>query len=159
MSTKPTKGGRTPISQKEQESADFMSEDLDYNILKLDPELKAEIEAQGLTFRWLNAPKYLKGGNFHQSGWRAYRKKLSDSEKGSMDFNFGVSPEGYIIRNDLILGVKPKEQQERWKKHLRKKAQMQSYNNTDQKRASELRESAASQGVKAKIYEGYDENE
>ena len=156
MSTK-NKQGREPISQKAAiESSDFSHDDLDFNLLKIDPELKAQLDKEGFAFRWINAPKYLAGGNFHQSGWRAYRMKRDEADRGAVDFNFGVSPEGYIIRNDLILAVKPKEQQERWKKHLKKKADLQS--GVEMQRADELRSRIRESGFKAKIHEGYDEN-
>lgn len=155
-SNKSSRGGRVPLSSKSAVSSDFTHDELDFNLLRLDPELKAELDEKGFVARWINAKKYLSGGNYHQSGWRAYRKQVSNEDRGALDFNYGVSPEGYIIRNDLILAVKPAEHQEKWKAHLRRKADIQSGVNNS--RASELREAAAERGVKAKIYEGYEEN-
>ncbi len=160
MSKQANKAGRTPIAQKEEQiSSDFSNEEFDFNILKLDPELKAELEGQGLAWRWLNAPKYLTGGNYHRSGWRAYRKDVSKADRGSLDFNLGVSPEGYIIRNDLILGVKKKEEQAKWKRYLQHKAKIQSGKSDNGERAQDLREKARSAGMKVKVYEGYDDND
>lgn len=154
--SKKNSGGRPTTEMKaELEAADFTHEDLDFNMLKIDPELKEELEAQNLAYRWINAPTYLKGGNFHRSGWRAYKRKKPAT--GAVDFNLGTSGDDFIIRNDLILAVKPKEQQERWKAMVKRRTDLQS--GSDSSRADELRAAARAQGVKAKILEGYDEND
>src|ERR1044072_8619905 len=89
--------GRAPLSTKKNaESADLLGLDLDYNIQNIDPELRKELDDQGLVPRWINAKQYLSGGNFHKSGWRAYGAPKTNVETtGSMDFAFGRSPEGY----------------------------------------------------------------
>lgn len=157
MSNKQVKGGRLPLSTKETlDSSDFSHEDLDFNILKVDPELKAELEGQGLAYRWINAKNYSSSGNFHKSGWVAYRRK-DEASRGSLDFNYGSSPEGYIIRNDLILAVKKQEAHARWKAKVRQKAEIMS--GVNGQKANELREAVRGAGVKARVFEGYDEND
>jgi hypothetical protein len=152
--SKITKGGRTPIAAKI-ENSDFSHDEFDYSIMRLDPEIIAHLEEKGLSFRWINATKYKNDGGFHKSGWRAYRLP-DDVGSGSLDFSFGRSPEGYLIRNDLMLAVKPKELQERWKKHLASKVAAQDV--SGKSRADELREMSRKAGVKTTVTEGYDEN-
>lgn len=153
--SKPNKAGKTPLAAKT-EASDFTHDDLNYSILDLDPELKAEIEGQGLVARWINAPKYLQGGNFHQSGWRAYKAKPVEA-KGALDFSYGRSPEGYVIRHDLLLAVKPAELQARWKARIQAKARASSGKDY----AKELKEKLNSAGVGAsvKVHDGYEANE
>lgn len=150
------KGGKMPVNAKDvAEESDFAMDDLDFNILRLDPELKKEFEEKGYVPRWINATSYKNGGNFHKSGWRAYRR-TEGADVGAADFNFGVSPEGYIIRNDLLLAFRPKELNDRWAANIRRKTAIASGGDTT--RAEQLRESARQHGVKAKILDGYDEN-
>ena len=150
-----SKGGKLPMSQKKNEVSDLFIED--DSILALDPEIAREIESKGFAFRWINAGKYRAGGNFHKSGWRAYRRETKkDESPGSLDFNYGTSPEGYIIRNDLLLAVKPKEAHERKLARVRQKAEMMA--GVEKRRASELREHMKNNGLGTKVFEGYEGN-
>lgn len=151
MAKQVNKGGKTPLSQK-QDSSSF--EDMDYSILNIDAELKAELDGKGLVARWLNTKKYMADGNFHKSGWRAYKSDRK-GEVGSLDFNYGVNPDGYLIRGDLVLGVKKKEDQERWASRIRAKTARQMGKN----RAEELRETLDKGGLKAEIHDGYEDND
>ena len=154
MSKQGNKGGKLPLSAKnavEQMNAD--REELDQSVLKVDADLLAKITAEGLVCRWINATKYKNGGNFHKSGWRPYKVTQSSTDRGSYDFSYGVSPEGYLIRNDLILAVKKKDDQERWKSHIHKRAQAMA-GKQDETIAS-FKERARSGG--AKVLEGYDD--
>ena len=152
-----SKAGKTPISVKQAASEyDFGHDDLDYSIFKIDPQLQEELNKKGLVARWINARTYTQGGNFHRSGWQAYRR-TTGSDRSSADFAMGVSPEGFIVRNDLILAVKPKDVQERWAKKIRARTEAQ--NGASANRGRELKESAERAGVNIKVHEGYEEND
>ncbi len=151
--SKQVKSGKIPLSSKKNEASDLFIEE--ESILSLDPEIKREIESQGLAFRWINAGKYRAGGNFHKSGWRAYRRKAGETQ-GSLDFNYGTSPEGYIIRNDLLLAVKPVEAHERKLAQVRQKAEMMA--GVEKRRAAELKEHMKAAGLGTKVFEGYEGN-
>lgn len=157
MAKKSNEGGRIPLSEKDAlDSSDFSHEDLDYNLLKLDPELVKELKGKGLAYRWINAKKFQAGGNFHQSGWRPYKRE-QDKPVGAMDFSYGVSPEGYIQRHDLLLAVKTQSEYSRWQAKIKRRADIMS--GVNRNRADELRQAAKEAGVKMKITEGYEENE
>lgn len=146
------KQGRVPLSKKNEESA-MVSSDLDYDIFRLSPELLKELEEKGLAHRWLNAPKYFKGGNFHRSGWKAYRS----DKKGADAFDAGINPEGFIIRNDMLLGVKPAAEHERWRARIRQHSARLS-GTAIQGKTAELRAQVGELGG-GKVYEGYEDNE
>jgi hypothetical protein len=148
--------GKVPVSKKNDVELSHSFDDLDYNILKLDPELEKEIKAKGLVVRWVNAKKYQVDGNYHRSGWRAYKlDSASTAGKGSLDFNFGVTPEGYVIRNDLLLAYKTKESQERWRARIQAKTAAQN----GRSYAKELKAAFSDKGVAAKIHDGYEEGD
>ena len=151
--SKQSKGGRIPLSQKKEDSAVFIEDD---SILALDPEIIREIEAKGLSYRWINAGKYRSGGNFHKSGWKAYMREGS-KQAGSLDFSYGSSPEGYIVRNDLLLAVKPKESYERKRAQIQQKADMMA--GVEKTRGQELKERMKQAGFGGKVYEGYESND
>lgn len=151
--------GKTPLSAREQAALEYGgTSGGEFGMQDLDPQLKQELSELGLVPRWINAKQYLGSGNVHRSGWKAYRvKPKKDADIGGIDFTLGVSPEGYIIRNDLLLAVKTIESHEKYKAQVRKRTEAQEV--TDAERAEEMRENARKAGVKARIYEGYDENE
>lgn len=146
--------GKVPVSAKKQaQSADFMNSEL--NVLMIDPTLRQELEEQNLVYRWINAKQYLSGGNFHKSGWVAYRPK-STAGSGNTDFLFGRSADGYIIRHDLLLAVRPKEANTAHKRRLQNRVDAQT--GLKSTRAQQLREQAQEAGIKMRIHDGYEEN-
>jgi hypothetical protein len=145
--------GKMPISQK-RENSDFANEDLDFNPLKLDPELKKELAEQGLVGRFLNARQLQENYGFHKSGWQVYKRKGSVAGAGA--FKFGQDPEGHVRYRDLILGVKPAEEQARWKAKLAASNRRKTAFN--QQAANELREMARQAGAEIKVHEGFDYN-
>jgi hypothetical protein len=146
MSNKPNSNlkGRQPLSTKT-EASDFTHDDFDFNLLKIDPELKAELEGQGFSYRWINKKTYVDRGNNHRTGWKAYKKQASES-RGSIDFDYGISPEGYVVRGDLILAVKPKAAQDAYRQHIRAKTERQSA--VARRQAQQLRQMAGHEGIK-----------
>lgn len=156
MSTKQVnKGGKLPVSAKKAADMSDFSDLEQLNLLAIDEGLKKELDDKGLAFRWINAKVYMNGGNFHKSGWTAYRRSASTQPKETHEFQYGTSPEGFIIRHDLLLAVKPKEQQERWKQYLGVKAARQSASNDEN--IKKFKEKAKESG--AKVHEGYDDND
>ena len=147
--------GRTPLSQKKASmTSDLSSDDLDFNMLRLDEDLLAELKKQSLVHRWINAKQFTASGNYHRSGWRPYRSEKR-ADKGSLDFNYGLDPEGYYRRGDLILAVKKIEMHERWRARIRARTMAASGKNY----AEELRERVRDSGVKAQVHDGYDDND
>lgn len=155
---KVVKGGKTPSAVKKskvEELNDFRAE-MDQSVLKLDDALLKEIADLGLVPRWINATKYKAGGNFHKNNWKPYKVSNASgtSDRGSYDFGYGVSPEGYIIRNDLILAVKPLEQQRRHKSFIKQRADAMA--GKSKNTIQEFKEKARAGG--AVTLEGYEEN-
>ena len=84
--------------------------------LQLDPELKKELEEQGLVPRWMSVKLLEQNGGFHKRGWRPYKRISKDNTPFSE--LFGKNADGYVRRNDMILGVKTKEEVEAHKRYL-----------------------------------------
>lgn len=145
--------GKMPISQK-RENSDFSSEDLDFNPLKLDPELKKELAEQGLVGRFLNARQLQENFGYHKSGWQVYKRK--GAVQGAGMFKFGADPEGHVRYRDLILGVKTVEDHNRWKKRLDQSNRRKTAFN--QQAAQELRDMARQAGTEITVHEGFDSN-
>lgn len=129
----------------------------DYNtfevgVLDLDPELEKEIEEQGFAWRWINLQQYRSQGNFHKNRWTPYKRKDVKSD----DF-MPTTNEGFIIRGDCILAVRPIAIAIAHKKAIQ--AKNDRYKQYNKQQADDLRRTAKESGVKAKIHEGYEENE
>ena len=151
------KNGKTALSAREQAALEYGGP-VSFNIGRqdLDPELKKELDEKGLVARWINYKDYKNGANTHKTGFKAYKIK-PDASRGSIDFNYGVSPEGYLIRDDLLLAVKTVEASEAYQAHMRKLNKLNEI--SDESMGEKLRESARAHGVKAKIHTGYTDNE
>lgn len=150
------KDGKKPISQKPAKASIFMNDDVFGNHLSIPEDVQKELDEQGLHGRWLNAKTLHSNQGYHPKGWSVYRRKSVD--KDATAFKFGADPDGIIRRGDLILGVKTKEKYENHKAFLESKAQR--YSNVNSNHADELRSLMGTAGLKkAKVFEGYDENE
>jgi len=154
MSKPVAKGGKMPLSQKKSEASDLYFDE-DPSILTVDPALKRELEAKGYAVRWINAGQYRNGGNFHKNGWQAYRPDQSATQ-GALSFQYGISADGFIIRNDLLLAIKPIEHAERQRARIKQKADMMA--GVEKRRAAELRETMRAAGLGTKVFEGYEGN-
>lgn len=142
------KGGKMPISAKQ---AIQNAQDNDFSILRVEPELRKELEEKGYAIRWINAPKYRQGGNFHRSGWKALQFDMS--KEGAKASKFGATAEGFIIRHDMMLAVKRSEDQELHRARIQNRTRQMSFNQDNAK--EQLQEAM---GGKGKVYAGYDEN-
>jgi hypothetical protein len=128
------------------------------SIFSIDPELKKELDEQGLEPRFLSVQKLNQNGGYHPKGWRPYKRKdtaLSES------FFFGKDPDGYIRREDLVLGVKPKEEAEKHRAYLEYQAKLQGVKALKKRQASELKDILKQYGLGndvSRVLEGYEED-
>lgn len=125
------------------------------NALSLSKELKAEISAQGLDWRFINRTEYARKGNRHGAAWKPYNIK----NRTVVESFKGIDPEGILTRGDLILAVRPKLISGKFREQkAQRNALYKGYNKTV---AGEMKQLAREHGVsdKVKIHEGYEEND
>lgn len=146
--------GKMPVSKKT-ENSDFTADDLDFNPLKLDAELKKELEGKGLVGRFLNARQLSENYGYHKSGWTVYKRDMA-AKQGAGSFRFGADPEGHVRYRDLILGVKPIEEQARFRAKLAHRNKLQS--GYGKQAAAELRALANQHETDITVHEGYENN-
>jgi hypothetical protein len=146
------KNGRMPLSQK---STEVVAE-AELNMLALDPALKRELAEKGYAYRFISAPEYQKNYGFHRTGWKPYKREETTEKKGTLDFGFGVDPEGYIRRGELVLAVKPLAEHAKHKAKLAAKTKL--YNNHVKQTADLIRQGAREAGVNMKVEEGFEES-
>jgi hypothetical protein len=125
---------------------------LDLNILSLPAQFKERLKAQGLDWRFLNASKFRENGGMHRGLWKPYKVTAEDNM-------IGVNAEGFLQRQDLILGVRPKKITLAMRE--RKAARTAAQAGFNKNQAQELRKMARDHGVEkdTKVYDGYDEND
>lgn len=117
-------------------------------------ELEKEIKSKGLAFKWVNLTKLRKSHGFNKMGWKPY--SISKNSKVLKDNPF-MTPDvdGMFVRGDMVLAVKPEEEQAKYRETLK------FYNDLDKninrKHADELRETAKESGFRTEIDEGYGE--
>ena len=99
--------GKVALSTKPTTSTDLSWEEGYDDFLKIDPSLKAELDAKGFGFKFIRSKKFTDDGGFNKQGYKPYKRDRVDKKDGSL-FEFGTDPEGYTRRGDLILAVKPK---------------------------------------------------
>lgn len=148
------KNGKKPLSAKPVPTP-VAFEDVFGNELAIDPGLKAEIESQNLTYRWINYKQLKAMGGYHRFGYRPYKPK--DESGDAHTFKFGRSPEGYIQRDDLILAVRDKELTEKFKQYIDSENQRLAMGATDKAHREELREYNRSRGIKGYVEAGYED--
>lgn len=142
--------GKVKKETKQETSSDFLSSSNDPFMFDVDPVLKAKIEGEGFVVRWINRTKYIDNRGDHR-GWRPYQLPKEKMEsKGTLDFQYGVDPDGYISRGDLVLAVRPVEIHQKNKRRIeRKNAAQQGY---EAQAANQLKEQTG-----MKIHAGYDD--
>ncbi len=142
-------------SVRDPQSLSFDPNEFFQNTLALPQALKDQLTKEGLDWRFMNANLFRGNGNVHQAHWTPYKVTVSADQVGL----FGLTPEGYVQRGDLILGSRPKVITEAHKQHLkRRNAQQQAFN---KEKAKELRKLAQDHGVagETKVFDGYEEND
>ncbi len=148
MST-PTKGTKKKAPTKATVNLD-LSPSADPFMFDIDPKLQAKIEAEGLVARWINRSKYIDQRGDHR-GWRPYQVPKEKTEsKGALDFQYGIDPDGYVSRGDLVLAVRPVEMHEVNKRRVaRKTSALLGYQTQAAKNLSEV--------TGMKVHEGYED--
>lgn len=151
------KNGKMPISEKKiVDSMSAYHDTQEASLLEVDPTLKSFLDSQGLSCRWLNAQKYVKGGGFHKDGWRALRMPdVPPTIRSAITLGGGESPEGYLVRNDLLLAVRGENIQKRHEQRLRDANDRKM--GVNRANAEKLREHIGQAG--GKVHEGYDDND
>lgn len=152
------KEGKKPISSKRQVAEMIHQDDVFASALSLDPDLKKELDEQGLVPRFVDAKRMMEMGGYNDKGWQVYRRKIKASDTiNASDFKFGNDPSGIIRRGSLVLAVKTNERAAMHRKFLNQRAAQQE--NFGKQKAEELRSFAKQNGLNAEIFEGYEENE
>lgn len=120
--------------------------------LDIDQALKKELEDNGLVARFINFGHFKQRG-FHPAKWQPYKRQTS-ATGGAV---YTVDANGYTVKQDLVLAVKPKDWNDAHKKFLKNKADR--LNGDSEKEAAEkLKASMKETGYDHKISIGYDEN-
>jgi hypothetical protein len=143
------KNGKKPLSEKSTSSFGFNPDEFG-NTLSIPPDLKKELDEQGLSPRWINAKKLAEMQGYHPKGWVVYKR----SANMPTDPAFGNSPDGIVRRGDCVLAVKTKEAHAKHKAYLAQRVKAQAGVRTQQ--ADELRQMA---GKRIKVEEGYGEDD
>lgn len=154
--------GKKPLAAKAQKTASSRINlaDLFSDTLGLDPEIKKGLDAKGLSYRWISAPKLQEFNGHHARGWRPVKlKECGTLPSNPQEWMFGSDPEGYIRRGDCILAVRPKELNEKHKAYLKQEADERTRAVSNKAHADELRHLAKEAGVEIKLHEGFEENE
>lgn len=92
--------------EKRRPEPDF-GDELHVDELEVDPAVAADIEAQGMEYRWVDAARLDFNSGFHKRGWQAYSvpKELT-LEKQKL---WGSDPTGVVRRGSLVLAVRKTE--------------------------------------------------
>lgn len=87
-----------------------------YDDLDIDVALEKELAELDLVYRFINFKTFKKYG-FHKQHWKPYRR----ASRPDNNVAFNIDPDGYMVRGDLVLAVKPKEWNLARKKELAEK--------------------------------------
>jgi hypothetical protein len=123
------------------------------NRFHVERELKEYFAARGLKHRWINMTKF-RSDRFHRTGYVPYKRE-ADTPASVADQLLGTSPDGFIVRGDMVLAVKQQAQADKYRKWLRDKTD-RARRNVREQAGAELRQQL--RGLKAEIHEGYDDN-
>ena len=127
----------------------------DSDAFAIDPVLKAELDGKGLAHRWINAKTYKDNYGYDRRRWVPYKRE-SKAPSGYESYGY-ADPEGFIRRGDLILAAQPQAFADNRKAKIIARTASQA--NQNKQAAAELAETLKNSGHRAKVYEGYDENE
>lgn len=148
------KDGKKPLSSKV--TNPFAQPDDFGNPLAVPADIKADLAAKGLEFRWINATELHKMQGYHKRGWVPYKR--SGTMTGTQGMKFGNDPEGLVRRGDCILATKTKEQCDSHRAYNTARASRGKTINAQ--KAQELRAMLKDSGLKdAKVLEGYEDEE
>lgn len=146
------KNGKMPISAKKE--LDMGTDFVEMSLLDVEPKIKAHLEANGATLRWINATKFKLAGGFNSKGWRPVRTSdIPEAILQGTGAGYGATAEGFLVRNDMMLAQRPKEITERHRSQLNQKAALAS--GKTKEAAAGIKEGLGKYG---KVIEGYEEN-
>jgi hypothetical protein len=146
--SKPIIGGKKHISEK---AAPKSAKDLfkPRNLLDISDELKAELEAAGLDYRWVDAKQMSDSGNMHRNHWQIYRRPTGTVSTGEQAF--GLPPDGTVRRGTVVLAVRKNEISQGHREALREKTKRQTA--SVKGAARELRDMARKGGLNERIFD------
>ncbi len=150
------KGGKKSIKTKTGERKWAGWSDPFQNPLQLDDAVKAAFKEEELEVRFINLKKWKENSGFNANSWEPYSPKEHGKIEGLRNDPNGSS-DGRVIRGDLILAVRPIFIGNRARARKQKRNEAQKMFNRDQ--AVEMERISAQGKHKAKILEGYDEND
>lgn len=146
--SKPTK------TKKAKPTVDFnLSTANDPFEFEVDKKILAEFKEKNLAHRWISRASLVQNRGDHR-GWVPYKTEVKkNTAAGSLDFQYGIDPEGYISKKDLVLAVRPNEVHQTSKRRIaaRTAAKEGGYNS---QAAAKLKEIT---GGSMKVLEGYDD--
>lgn len=142
------KQGRKPLSDKIA-TRSMTLEDLYGTAFDVPADVKKEIEEKGFEARWISIKALGDNYGYHKSGWTPYKSELL--MKSNQDYLAGRSPDGYLKRGTMILGVKKKEVCEMHRQILRNRVRTPKEINAQQ--AESLRQRALSAGINTTVVE------
>lgn len=152
------KNGKMPISAKGEldELASYRDGvNIGGSILDIDPVLKNYLESKGFACRWINASQYKKDGGFNKNGWRALRtESVPEKIRDAVGLTFGTSSEGFLTRNDLVLGIRTIEKHEAHRSQLKQRADILNGDSKFTDRKNQLKEALGRVGT---VQTGYDD--
>jgi hypothetical protein len=158
MSNDQLKNGKLPISAKSEldELAAYRDGAAQSDsVLDVDPILKNYLTDKGFTCRWINASKYKIAGGFNKNDWKALRmESLPAKIQASIGSVFGTSAEGFLVRNDLVLGIRTVERHEQHRAKLKRSADLLNGEANFADKKEKLKEALGRTGV---VHTGYDD--
>lgn len=157
MSSVFNKGKETkPVSTPSRDFDPTMYKFGGQDLLSLDPTLQKAINDAGLDRRFMNAVNFRKQGG-HHNYWRALNVM---SDLGLGQGTFGSTPEGTIIRGDLVLGVRDKRVSKLHAEALAEARARLSGEQIQKSEAQKLRDHARNigMGAQASVHEGFEDD-
>lgn len=149
-----TKDGKKPLATKQTTTIPSHNE-LFGDATSLSPELKKELEEQGLVPHWVDYKQIRDMDGYHKKGWVIYRKEKNDIID-NQEFRFGRDPDGLVRRGSMVLAVKTKADWIKHKEFLKNKAER--YGSYFKKRqVTELQKLAKNSGLDSTVVDGYDD--
>lgn len=143
---------RPTLKDKEASTQESLNLNDYSDMTALDPALKSEIEGKGLVYRWINAHKLQSNFGFDPRQWAPYKREGAQKTAFSQ-----TDSEGYVRRGDLILAVQSAETFNRRRSIVKRKNELNK--NHLKSQAADLRKGFSDAGLRARVTEGYEENE
>lgn len=154
------KNGKKPLSSKPTTGPKASLDAIFGNPFAIDPDMQRRADEKGLALRFISPARLQQMGGFHERGWRPVKRtELGYDNMGAEIQVFGADPNGYIIRQGMLLAARPKELNEAHKALLKQQAAQQSNALVQKRHAQQLRENVARRGVDVRIDEGYGDDE